>query len=252
MNNIIRPLSYQQRIDTLLILTKNLTISLQEGNLQGNMLEIALRDIDETAKDLSDNLLKKDTPSDKKNEFIKKFKKSYEEKNIKDIESFFELLYNQILVVIYTFVDDYLIDSLEIIINEKPEILIQMSNNEKDITVKDVIESSTYSDVLKKIKTKVTDKFGRKGIDKKLKDFQQLGINLDNLNYEELEEEINKRHDIVHKDERPIKSLEELVIIGKKFSNFIIQLAIKFHKHFNVHIDFESIVDNPENLKYDL
>ncbi len=175
-----------------------------------------------------------------------------------DIEQYLPILYNQALVTIVTVFDVFLSDSLEVITNKQPN-LIKTLADEKDITIRQIVDAADYQSIFELIQSKVLKRFDYKSIDEKITALKKMGVDVDEaLSFKVLKEEVrqrfpnglqflikyyDQRHDVVHRDKHVISTYEELEGIADFFENLLLSFGLALGKHFQIETDFDLMID---------
>ncbi len=94
--------------------------------------------------------------------------KNVDKREAEEVDKFFITLLNQTLVMLCTVFDTYLVDRLDVIIYTKPDLL-KLFADDKDISIKEIIDSKTYENVFNVMQSKVLKRFDFMGIKDKFK-----------------------------------------------------------------------------------
>lgn len=201
-------------------------------------------------KGVFDNLDKKKYPDTKKMIFDK-----MREENLKTVQDYKPLLLNQNLVMLCTIMEMFFIHILDIILKIEPRTIISLAE-EKNIDLKQIIKLKNYNAILDNFRNKILDNFSRQGMSIKFKNYKKIGIEISKVfDYSDYTEEVqrkfnnfdlnklieifDKRHDIVHKNCRSIKNIEELTLIKEFFEKIILNFSIIVKSKFNIPIDIQ-------------
>ena len=146
---------------------------------------------------------------------------------------------NQALVSFCSYFDAFLDDTLDTIFQVQVDLLFD-SKPAKSVELKDVVEMGC-EDLISEIRRKEVTRFSFKGIDKRLGYFEsKLGISASSLfdwssykdperfegwDLEKLKEVYDKRHAVVHRDDYPISSIEEITELSMFLMRIIMNLS---------------------------
>jgi hypothetical protein len=188
------------------------------------------------------------------------FREKAEENTREDIEEYLPILYNQALVMMCTTFDVFLIDSVEVITRKQPTILHSLTDP-KDISITEVINATDYEILLDTIRKRALKRFDYGGIEDKVRILnKKVDLDTDGVfkfkfqvdairnkfpkSYESLVSAYNNRHGIVHRDEQPIKTPDDLSTVADLFSNLIMNFGWEMSERFDIQTDFV-----PESIK---
>jgi hypothetical protein len=176
-----------------------------------------------------------------------------EQNEREDIEEYLPILFNQALVMMVTTFDVFLVDSLEVMTRKQPNILHQLAI-QTDISIKDVVNTTDYETIFDTILKRALWRFDHRKIEEKIKVLKDVALDTDGIfnfkfqgdatrnkfpdSYKNLVAVYNNRHGIVHRDELPIKTPEELDTITELFSNLIMSFAWEMSERFDIKTDF--------------
>jgi len=169
----------------------------------------------------------------------------------KETDEYIPIITNQALVQACTILDAFLCDCMRAITNYRPEELRKLAVN-GDITAIGAIDAKDDKEILKLIRDEVLKRFDFNGIRVKFKMFRKLKINIDWVfeiklprrfvacypdRFDFLINAYQMRHNIVHKDEMPLKNLNSLFEITDFFSSLIFRLPFEIYRHFKIPIN---------------
>ncbi len=174
---------------------------------------------------------------------------------------------NQALVTCCTILDSYLDSALDAVFQSNPKLLYAVSGA-KNIELKKMVELGTVDAVIRDIRAKEIRNFSNDDIGNRLDYFQaKLSIQTDHLfdwqyskkdtdrpleglNLKSLKDFYQQRHDIVHRDQTPISTFEELDRISVFFLNIGSKVALLISQKHNVVLDLFMIMYR--NERYNL
>lgn len=160
-----------------------------------------------------------------------------------------KIVLNMSLVTMCTVLELFIEHIFLSIFDAKVETLLTLSKG-KSITLEQLLKFNNYDEVLTNFKRKYIDHITRQGIREILKAFDAIGIDHNTLfswstftsdvqsrfngwNDERLIDIFNKRHSVVHQNELPISTLDELLLIKDFFTKLMLNLSLKtWHKFY--------------------
>jgi len=173
---------------------------------------------------------------------------------------------NQCLVTYCTILDSFLDSTLDAVFQHNPNILYGVSGA-KNIDLKRIVELGTVDAVIREIRAKEISNFSNGDIVDRL-DYlkRKLAIEtnqlfdwglsdkdtdrrLEGLNLESLVKFYQQRHDIVHRDDTPISTYEEVDIVSVFFLNVGTRLAMLIHEKHGIALDIFILANR--NVRYD-
>ena len=169
------------------------------------------------------------------------------------IKSYMPIIVNQNLVMLCTVMEIYLVHVLVTVLLKRPEIIVGLAQ-EKNVTLKRVLELGNYDAVVEEFRDKVVEIFSFQGIKEKFNTFSKIGITTESVfeysgfpervqkrfkgySFTNLEDIFQKRHDIVHKNELPIRNIDELIVIEDFLEKTIINLSVKAKDKYDIPIE---------------
>lgn len=173
---------------------------------------------------------------------------------------------NQCLVTYCTILDSYLDSLVDNIYRQNPKILYGVSGG-KNIDLKKIVTLGSVEAVIIEIRAKEVRHFSNGDIADRLRYLQskmsietdrlfdweyletEIERSLDGLNLKTLEDLYQKRHDIVHRDQTPISTLEELDIVPTFFLNIGAKLALVASQKHHVSLDMFLLTNRNERYK---
>jgi hypothetical protein len=172
---------------------------------------------------------------------------------------------NQCLVTYCTILDSFLDSTLDAVFQHNPNILYGVAEA-KNIELKKLVELGTVDAVIREIRAKEIRNFSNDDIVNRL-DYlkRKLSIEtnqlfdwglsdkdtdrrLEGLNLESLIKFYQQRHDIVHRDDTPISTYEELDTISVFFLNVGSRLAMLIHEKHGIALDLFMLANR--NVRY--
>jgi hypothetical protein len=172
---------------------------------------------------------------------------------------------NQCFVTYCTILDSFLDSTLDAVFRHNPKILYGVSGA-KNIELKRLIELGTVDEVIREIRTKEIRNFSSDDIGNRLDYLQRkLSIEanrlfdwglsdedtdrrLEGLNLDSLVKFYQQRHDIVHRDDTPISTYEELDMVSVFFLNIGSRLAMLIHEKHGIALDIFMLANR--NVRY--
>ncbi|MCX6811471.1 MAG: hypothetical protein NT039_02145, partial [Candidatus Berkelbacteria bacterium] len=170
---ILKPMKFGYRLRKYILITYYLDTLREKGNLNEAILGIQMHGVEKMFDEWNEKFLKQSIGSEDKKRLIK----LTEEKNKEEQKEYLKILFNQALVMACAVLDTYLDDSIDVIISTNKKILIVLSD-EKDISIPEIIEANSYKNILDKMRLKVLERFGYKGIEDRLKILKKINLNL--------------------------------------------------------------------------
>ena len=161
-------------------------------------------------------------------------------------------LINQSIVTLCTILDAFFDEAVDAIMEKDPRLLYG-----KQVPFKKTIELGTSKQIGDYIRQKAVSDFSNQGLDKKIKYMnEKLGLTppeicnwshfssevqtkLETWNLDTLHGIYNKRNDIVHRDKKPYKTIDELCDIAHFFMRISLSMALFLREKFEINIDFE-------------
>jgi hypothetical protein len=167
------------------------------------------------------------------------------------------IIFNQSFVMMITVFDVYLNDSLKTVLRKQPKLLKTLADDEKDITVSQVLDSESYEEIFDKIANKVLRRFDFKSIEQKISLLKKIGVDTESAlsfkyhkkeiqtkfpdGYKLLVDYYSQRHEIVHQDKHYLKTKDDLEQIADFFSPLILSFGIAIGAHFSIKTDWDFI-----------
>lgn len=166
------------------------------------------------------------------------------------IKSYIPIIVNQNLVMLCTVMDIFLVHVLVTVLQKKPQIIVGLAQ-EKNIMLKRILELGNYDAVVEEFRDKVVETFSFQGIKERFTTFSKIGIPTESVfeysgfpervqkrykgyNFSNLEGIFQKRHDVVHKNELPIKDIDELRAIEDFLEKTIVNLSVRVKDKFDI------------------
>lgn len=165
-------------------------------------------------------------------------------------------LINQSIVTLCTILDAFFDEAVDAALKKNPHLLYNKQNS-KQISLKEVIELETSKQVSDHIRQKEVSSFSSQGLGKKLEYMKtklgltpseicnwsyfnsEVQIELETWNLDTLREIYKNRNDIVHRDEKPYQTVDELCDIAHFFMRISLSTTFFLCKKFGISIDFE-------------
>jgi len=173
---------------------------------------------------------------------------------------------NQGLVTFCTILDSYLDSTLDAVFQSNPRIMYGVSGA-KHVELKKLVELGTVDAVIREIRAKEIRNFSNDDIANRL-DYLKTKLSietdrlfdweysdkdmdrpLEGLNLKSLESFYQQRHDIVHRDDAPISTLEELNIVSVFFLNIGAKLALLISQKHHVALDLAMFTNRNERYR---
>lgn len=173
---------------------------------------------------------------------------------------------NQALIMLCMVMDAYFETLLESVLRRNVRILYGVSGA-KNIELKHIVELGSLDAVIDEFRNKEIRNFSFEEIEKRFKYMEsRLGIDIPDIfdwqiQNEEVQERLKgwdlntlveiygKRHAIVHRDELPIKTLDELVKIRSFFVQIVANLSLLISKKHDIYLDLNLMMSQPELYK---
>ncbi len=228
---------------------------IKRGDVQKFIVNTMMQGIDRTLQELEDKkIFNADDPT--KIEALKiQVIQQIRGTNIKKVQEYEPILLNQNLVMLCTIMEIFFIHVLETIMIKDPRTIIGLSL-EKNISLEQVMQLKTNSAVINDFKIKIIDHFSRQGLKEKFKIYAKIMPNIDEVfdfssftddaqqrlstfNMAKLNEIFDKRHDIVHKNELPLKDLNGLDQVKDFFEKIIFNLSTIAMYKYNILLDIQ-------------
>ncbi len=161
-------------------------------------------------------------------------------------------LINQSIVTLCTILDAFFDEAVDAALKKNSYLLYN-----KQISLKEVIELETSKQVSDHIRQEAVSSFSGKGLSEKLKYMKtkleltpseicnwsyfdsEVQIEFETWNLDTLREIYKDRNDIVHRDEKPYQTVEELCNIAHFFRCISWSTTFFLYKKFGIGIDFE-------------
>ncbi len=262
---ILKPLKFGNRMRKYILIPYKLDYISRHGNLNEAILKFDMKTFNGIENDM-DGLWMPGTTEEEKKNHVKKIRKQIEDKSRKDMGNYFPILFNQALIMSCTVLDTFLVDSLKVLTNKQPNVLKGLASRD-DVSIKELIDYSDYQKIFNHIQEKILKRFDFAGIEKKIKILRGLGIDMDTAlglkfhlphfrekyprGYEFLLDAYKKRHEIVHQDQLPLNTYQDLEEICSFFDGFMMDFAIITGRHFVIPVDFELFLKDPKSVDID-
>lgn len=165
-------------------------------------------------------------------------------------EDYLHVILNQGLVMVCTVFETFLNDTFRTTVTDRAEVLNTLKQK-KMTEILGKFNLGTDKENLASIQKQVIEKFYLLGIMKKIDVIEGIGIRRDKIfdfsslpldiqqtyktwDNEKLQAIVKIRHDIVHRDELPLKTLRELFVIKYFFERLVINLSMLFTAEFHI------------------
>lgn len=262
-NTYLKPFKFMGRISRYFDVTIQIYHLSERSDLKDALLKMKMESFESIANEeifTQHKIFRDGVSKEQKENLLNILKTRHEEKQKENIKAMFPILYNQTLIMLCTVFETFLSDSLNVIMKNKPETIITLSNPE-DVTVLEVINGKNYENVLAIIQSKILKRFDYLSIGEKFDRLNKLGINI-NEDYkksseyfekfpkpiEKLVEIYRKRNDLVHKDSLVIQTIDELADIAHFMSNIILVFGgMTLSQKFGILTDIQITAQNSEN-----
>lgn len=184
-------------------------------------------------------------------ELRKKIEEMIDEQK-KRVEEIYPLtIINQSLSMICSFFDSFLIESLEIIFDKDNRTLIRLSQ-EKEMKLEKIIQHKTFDAVISYFKEKTLTCFSRDSIEDKFEKYyktisfdiskffdmsrytEEVQTKFKGWDLKKLDSIFNERHEIVHNQQFPLTSLNELHDRKQFFEKIILNMSLKITDKFDI------------------
>ncbi|TKJ47049.1 hypothetical protein CEE34_05800 [Candidatus Aerophobetes bacterium Ae_b3a] len=158
------------------------------------------------------------------------------------VQEYYPIFLNQNLVMLCTIMEIFFLHILETIMLKEPNVLVGLTQG-KALTLKQILAVKNYDSIIEKFRSKILDHFSRQGLEEKFKIYEKIGLDIGKVfdystytsdaqkrligyDLSKLSEIFDKRHNVVHKNELPLKELSELAKIKEFFEKIVIKLSI--------------------------
>ncbi len=175
--------------------------------------------------------------------------------NTRKVQEYVTILLNQNLVMLCTIMEIFFLHILETIMLTEPNVLVGLAQ-EKTLTLQQILSLKNYDSIIEKFRSKILDYFSRQGLKEKFKIYEKIGLDINKIfNYstytddaqkrligydlDRLSEIFDKRHDIVHKNELPLKQLSELRETKEFFEKIVLNLSILTMDKYTILLDLQ-------------
>ena len=166
-----------------------------------------------------------------------------------------QTIINQSLSIMCSFFESFLIESLDIIFDKEIRMLIKLSQK-KEIKLNKIIKLGTYDKLISSFKKKTLVRFSRDSIEEKFKKYYKIiGFDISKFfdmsryteevqtkfkgwDLEKLDSIFNERHEIVHNQQFPLTSLNELHDRKQFFEKIILNMTLKITDKFDIPNEF--------------
>jgi len=183
--------------------------------------------------------------------------RTIKEGNMAHVSGYREWILNQALVSLCTFLDAFLEETVDIVLRQRVDFLYDTKAS-KEATFQEIVENG-LSKVIDEVRRKEVGHFAHlTGIKSRVKYFESKLDILTNaifdwshfndghlfshwtLDY--LSDTYDKRHDVVHHDTYPIKTLKELKEISDAFSKIILNLSREVRQKYSIMLDINRTI----------
>ena len=257
-NSYLKPFKFQSQLLRYPVHTHYLEEMRSKGNLSEIMFEARCFDaLQHTSKWMAkDEVWKVKPSSEELKQGFAKIQEQIEIKKKREVDEFFITFFNHSLVMMCAVFDIFLIDCVQVISHEKPQILLALGSD-ADMSLKDFIEAKNYDDFFDSVQSKILKRFEFGGIEDKLKLLMKLGLSSEQMfvfNDEQstrypnpemrLVQIYTDRHSIVHYDRMILSDHQELEPVSDFLSFLVLHLGgFLFKEHFGVKTDLQLMVD---------
>lgn len=170
-----------------------------------------------------------------------------------NIDNYPKVIINQTLSILCSLFETFLIESLEAILDTKPETIIQLSE-QQEIKLARVIEIGDYQKILGSFKDKILKEFSRASTIVQFGKFKKLSCSVDTFfdfsnrppeiqatykgwDLNKLSSIFNERHKIIHNGEKPLPNLADLHIRKVFFDHITVNISRELANNFKLAFD---------------
>ncbi|TKJ47818.1 hypothetical protein CEE34_01535 [Candidatus Aerophobetes bacterium Ae_b3a] len=178
--------------------------------------------------------------------------------NARKVQEYVPVLLNQNLVMLCTIMEIFFLHILETIMLKEPNVLVGLAQ-EKRLSLQQVLSLKDYDSIIEKFRSKILDHFSRQGLKEKFKIYENIGLDINKVfdyptytddaqkrligyDLSKLSEIFDKRHNIVHKNELPLKELNELAKTKDFFEKIVIKRSILTMDKYAILLDVQDIL----------
>lgn len=253
---IIKTFDFISKLGDVYFVAYNTLNIMKRGNIQAHIVNTMTQGIDGLLLQFIVNADGTRIPEAEMNKgILKEIKQKYIDAVSQQVEGYEPIFLNQNLVMQCTIMEIFFLHILEVIVETKPETMKGLAQ-EKNISLEHIMSVNTYNAIIEKLKSKIFDHFSRQGIKDKFIIYEKVGLNTDRVfNFSSYTNDVqqrfkdysvdsligifDKRHNVVHKNELPIISLDEITLIKEFFEKIILNLSTLVMDKYGVLLDIQ-------------
>ncbi|MDP8229477.1 MAG: hypothetical protein P9L93_00020 [Candidatus Gorgyraea atricola] len=223
--------------DAYLVVYNTLSI-IKRGDVQGFIVNTMTQGSDRMIQELLDKNVFNEVSPKKIKEIKERVVQDLEILNMRKVKEYTPILINQNLVMLCTIMETFFLHVLQSIMIKDSRAILGLAQD-KNVSLERILELKDYDSVIEGFRMKILEHFSRQGLKEKFKTYKKIMPDIENIfdfssftdgilaayDLEKLSEIFDKRHDVVHKNQSPLKNLGELTQIKDFFEKLIMNLS---------------------------
>ena len=249
---LIPVITYVRKLLSIYIFAEEIINLLKIPKIKSILIEHKLSTFNEVLKEYKIIPEKVPPALQKITEGLRKDIEAMIEMQKKIVEEIYPLtIINQSLSMMCSLFDSFLIESLDIIFDKEIRILIKLSKK-KEMKLHKIIKLGTYDKLISSFKEKTLTAFSRDSIEVKFQKYlkgtgldiskffsmsrytEEVQAKFETWDLKNLNSIFKERHDIVHNQQHPLKSLNELHDRKQFFEKIILNMSLEITAKFDI------------------
>lgn len=253
----IRMLDFLSKLSDAYLVVYNTVNIVERSDVQSFIVNTMMQGTDQLLQELEDKrVFYGDIPQ--KTALKGLLTQRLKDANARKVREYVPVLLNQNLVMLCTIMEIFFLHILETIMLKEPNVLVGLAQ-EKRLSLQQVLSLKDYDSIIEKFRSKILDHFSRQGLKEKFKIYEKIGLDINKVfdystytddaqkrligyDFSKLSEIFDKRHNIVHKNELPLKELSELAKTKDFFEKIVIKLSILTMDKYAILLDLQDIL----------